>query len=351
MPTQKSLVLPAAQANWEVKVTDVPTPGPQDVLVKIAATALNPLDWKIQAFGLYVQKYPHIAGCEAAGTVEEVGGEVKNLAKGDKILFQGDFANTHATFQQYCIVPAARTSQIPDNISFDQAASVPLGLATVATGLWSHHPDAKSANWPAPWEQEGSTKFAGKPALILGGASSVGQYAIQLAKLSGHSPIITTASAHNAASLKSLGATHVLDRSRAPEDVLREIQKITGGTAIEYVYDPIATADTQVLAYDALAPGGTLILTLPPAIPEDKLKDGAGKRVIVVFGSVHAPFNRALGVELCSRLTDWLRTGVIVPNRVEVLPKGLVGISEGLERLKQGKVSGTKLVVRPQETP
>ncbi len=130
MPTQKSLVLPAAQANWEVKVTDVPTPGPQDVLVKIAATALNPLDWKIQAFGLYVQKYPYIAGCEAAGTVEEVGGEVKNLAKGDKMyallytwlyapsadafcsLFQGDFANTHATFQQYCLVPAERTSKV-----------------------------------------------------------------------------------------------------------------------------------------------------------------------------------------------------------------------------------------------
>ncbi|TFK79043.1 GroES-like protein [Polyporus arcularius HHB13444] len=328
MPTQKSLVLPAAQANWEVKLTDVPTPGPQDVLVKIAATALNPLDWKIQAFGLYVQKYPHIAGCEAAGTIEEVGGEVRNLAKGDKILFQGDFANTHATFQQYCLVPADRTSKIPDNISFDQAASVPLGFATVATGLWSHHSDAKSANWPAPWEQEGTTKFAGKPALILGGASSVGQYAIQLAKLSGHSPIITTASSHNAALLKSLGATHVIDRSRAPEDVLREIQKVTGGTPIEYVYDPIATADTQ-----------------------DKLKDGAGKRVVVVFGSVHAPFNRALGLELCSRLTDWLRTGVIVPNRVEVLPKGLAGIPQGLERLKQGTVSGTKLVVRPQETP
>ncbi len=85
MSTQKSLVLPAAHGNWEVTVTDVPTPGPQDVLVKIAATALNPLDWKIQAYGLYVQSYPHVAGCEAAGTVEEIGAEVKNLAKGDKM--------------------------------------------------------------------------------------------------------------------------------------------------------------------------------------------------------------------------------------------------------------------------
>lgn len=66
--------------------------------------------------------------------------------------------------------------QIPDNITFDQAASVPLGLATVATALWSHDPDAKSVNFPAPWEEDGLTKFAGKPAFIIGGASSVGQY-------------------------------------------------------------------------------------------------------------------------------------------------------------------------------
>ncbi|RDX56946.1 GroES-like protein [Lentinus brumalis] len=282
-----------------------PTPAPQKVLVKIAATTLNPLDWKIQAYGLYVQSYPHIAGCEAAGTVEEVGSEVQNLAKGDRILFQGDFANTHATFQQYCVVPADRTSKcshIPDNISFDQAASVPLGLATVATGLWSLHPDARSVKWPALWEQECATKFAGKPALILGGSSSVGQYAIQLAKLSGHSPIITTASPHNAALLKSLGATHVVDRSLAPADVLCEIQKIAGGMPIEYVYDTISSTDTQVLAYDALAPGGTLLLTQTAATPDDKAKDGDGKRVVFVFGSAHAPFNRALGLELCSRV-------------------------------------------------
>ncbi len=66
--------------------------------------------------------------------------------------------------------------QVPKNISIDQAASIPLGLATVATGLWGHHPQAKSAHFPAPWEEDGTTKFAGKPVLIIGGSSSVGQY-------------------------------------------------------------------------------------------------------------------------------------------------------------------------------
>ena len=66
--------------------------------------------------------------------------------------------------------------QIPENISFDQAASIPLGLATITTGLWNHHPDAKSAHLTAPYEGGGETKYAGKPIFILGGASSVGQY-------------------------------------------------------------------------------------------------------------------------------------------------------------------------------
>ena len=134
-----------------------------------------------------------------------------------------------------------------------------------------------------------------------------------MAKLAGFSPIIATASPRNAALLKSLGATHVLDRSLAPEDTLREVQKIAG-KPIEYVYDTIGTAETQVLAYDALAPGGTLVLVQSSALPEDKLKAGeaAGKRVVFVFGSMHAPFNRDLALELASRLTEWLRTGVLV---------------------------------------
>ena len=69
-----------------------------------------------------------------------------------------------------------RRAQIPDNVSFDEAASISLALATVTCGLWSHHPDASSVNFPAPWEEGGTTKYAGQPALILGGSSSIGQY-------------------------------------------------------------------------------------------------------------------------------------------------------------------------------
>ncbi|KAI8999071.1 GroES-like protein [Trametes punicea] len=349
--TQKALILPEKQGQWKLTELPVPTPGPKEVLVKITAAALNPVDWKIQTFGALVKDYPFVSGTDGAGIVQEVGSEVTNVAKGDKILFQGWFTNPYATFQQYCIVPAEITAKIPDNITFDQAASVPLGLATVVTGLYNHHPDGKSVSFPAPWEERGTTKFAGKPALILGGSSSVGQYAIQMAKLSGFSPIITTASPHNEQLLLSLGASHVVDRTLSPADIKAELSKLTQGRRFEFVYDAIALADTQALGYEFLAPGGALVLVLPDSIPAELKKADDNKRVVTVFGNVHTPENREVGVELYKRLTEWLQKGVVVPNKAEVLPNGLAGIPEGLERLKNNKVSGTKLIARPQETP
>ncbi|RPD59722.1 GroES-like protein [Lentinus tigrinus ALCF2SS1-6] len=346
--TQKALGLPAeGQPFTLLDAWPIPTPGPDEILVKIMSAALNPGDWKVQTYGVSVigGTYPYISGLDGAGVIEEVGPQVKNFTKGDKVTFQGGVdGRVHSTFQQYCI---------PDNLTFDQAASVPLSLATVATGSWPHEPGAQSLNFPAPWEEQGLTKFKGKPALIMGGSSSVGQYAIQLAKLQGFSPIIATSSLKHADYLKSLGATHVLDRSLFPEAIAAELQKITGGKPIAYAYDAIAEAATQHLAYDALAADGALVVVDPfsQAILAEKVKRDAGARKVVYpRAALQWPDNKKLGVELYARLEEWLRTGVVVPNRVEVLPGGLHGISEGLERMKANKVSGVKLVVRPQET-
>ena len=136
--------------------------------------------------------------------------------------------------------------------------------------------------------------------------------AIQLAKMSKFSPIIATASLHNEGLLKSLGATHVLDRRLAPEAILAELQKITGGAPIEYVYDAISLPDTEPLAYDALAPGGALLLVLPDQIPAEKKKEGDNKKIVNVFGVVHLPENWQVAVEQYKRLPEWLRTGAIV---------------------------------------
>ena len=161
--------------------------------------------------------------------------------------------------------------------------------------------------------------------------------AIQLAKLSGFSPIYTTASPKHTPYLTSLGATHVLDRT----------QPLNIKESFPVIYDAISEPDTQRAAAAFLAPEGTLVL-VHAALTELELSEG--RKAKTVFGSVFHPDNIAVATGLYANLEKYLDNGSITPNRVEVLPGGLWAIVGGLKRLEEGTVSGVKLVVRPGET-
>ena len=132
--------------------------------------------------------------------------------------------------------------------------------------------------------------------------------AIQLAKLSGFSPIITTASKHNEAYLKSLGATHVIDRS-APLDQLPAAVEAITNKPVKTAYDAIAKPDIQNVVYDILAPGGGVVFVLEVAV--DKSKITADKKIVHVIGNVHVPEHRELGKSLYSKLTGLLEADEI----------------------------------------
>ncbi|TFY56947.1 hypothetical protein EVJ58_g7321 [Rhodofomes roseus] len=348
--TQKALVLPAKQGDFVVRAVPVPRPGPGQLLLKVHAVALNPIDWKIQKFGWVVTEYPAIVGSDVAGTVEELGEGVEGFQLGDRVFQQGHFTVRHAGFQQYAVANADITAKIPDNVTFEEASTIPVGLSTAALGLYLEHPPPNpgigSAGLTAPWEDGGRGKFAGKSFGVFGGASSVGQSVIQLASLSGFSPIIATASLHNAEFLRTLGATHVLDRKLPSEQLKKEVEKITKGL-LDVIYDAVSLPDTQLAAYEVLSPGGILVLASYDVIPEER-KD-SGKRVVRAWGQPNYPSeNRVVAAKLYGeQLTSWLKEGAIKPNRVEVLPNGLEGIPEGLERLRDDRVSGVKLVAHP----
>ncbi|EPT05495.1 hypothetical protein FOMPIDRAFT_83158 [Fomitopsis schrenkii] len=350
--TQKALLLPAEAADYVIRSVPVPRPSPGQVLVKIHAAALNPLDWKMQKTGLFITRYPIILGMDIAGTVEELGEGVENLSLGDRVISEGYPSFPNGAFQQYALTYADVTAKIPDTLGFDEASTIPVGLDTGALGLFTPyiHPGRNfgTVGLTAPWEEGGRGKYAGKPIVVLGGASSVGQYTIQLAKLSGFSPIITTASLHNTDLLRSLGATHVVDRKLASERLREEISKITK-EPLDVIFDAISLPETQLLAYELLAQGGTLALVLNPAIPVEKIV--SGKRVVKMWGVTMFPEeNRVASAQFYKKLTAWLEEGIIKPNRTEVLSGGLAGVADGLERLRNDQVSGVKLVVRPQET-
>lgn len=170
----------------------------------------------------------------------------------------------------------------------------------------------------APWKG-GRGKYAGEPILILGGSSAVGQAgktmlhdsviaylqasvcaAIQLAALSGLSPIITTVSPRHNALVTSLGVTHPLDRNLDEAALTGSIRSITAGKTLRYVLDTISLSDTQAFGYRVLADadGGSLLVTLPSAVTdEDKAK---GKKVNILNPVVfdHIPFVLEMYVHL-----------------------------------------------------
>jgi len=156
----------------------------------------------------------------------------------------------------------------------------------------------------------------------------------------GLSPIITTASLKHEEFLKSLGATHVVDRNTPTASLQEEIKKIASAP-IKHVFDTISSQETQQFGHDLVVPGGQLAI-----VTQLKISMAADKTMLFAFGSRGVPENRELLKIMFSELTRLLEDDVIVPNRYEVLPGGLGGIEEGLQRLKNDQVSGKKLVAR-----
>ncbi|KAH9841700.1 chaperonin 10-like protein [Rhodofomes roseus] len=347
MTEQKALYLTSKHGQFEVGTAPIHKPGPGQLVVKIEAAALNPIDWRVQAWGILVEKFPAILGEDLSGTVYEVGEGVKDFKKGDRILMCAPVgAGEQAGFQQYAIASPELTAKIPDNVSFEGGATIPLGLATAVLGLYDHEDGAiGNCGLYPPWEEGGRGKYKGQSILIFGGASSVGQFAIQLAKLSGFGPIITTASLRHTEWLQKLGATHVLDRNLPLDGLAEELKGITV-EPFKVIYDAVASPETQNFAYGILAPGGALAVVMPVAVKEElKVPD---KKAYWMIANFFMPQHKKLGVSLYSKLPALLKEGAIKPNPVEVIPDGIGGIVVGLQKLSKG-VSCVKLVVNPQE--
>lgn len=128
--------------------------------------------------------------------------------------------------------------------------------------------------------------------------------AIQLAKISGFSPIIATASPRNNEFLKALGATHIIDRSLPLSSLAANVSAITK-ESLSIIYDTVGYPDTQNASYDILAPGGTFLTILSPAVknvvPE--------KEIIAPYGTPHLPSHKEFGIELWQQIYTLLESG------------------------------------------
>lgn len=158
-----------------------PVPEKNQVIVELKATSINPIDWKLREGylkGMFDWEFPIILGWDAAGVITEVGEQVTKWKVGDKVFARPD-TTRFGTYAEYTAVDEHLLASIPDSISYEEAAAVPLAGLTAWQALFTH-----------------GSLSEGQTVLIHAGAGGVGIYAIQLAKHAG-AKVITTASEKN----------------------------------------------------------------------------------------------------------------------------------------------------------
>ena len=209
----------------------VPTCGPNEVLIKVNASSVNPIDWKIVSGALKAfmpMTFPTTIGFEAAGTVEEVGGEVTGLSKGDLVWTDA----TRGCYAQFVAVAAAKVGLAPSNLSPEQSAVVPLAGLTSLQAL----------------RLLGAKE--GTRVLILGGSGGTGSSAIQIAKSMG-CHVSTTCSGRNVEFVNSLGADQVVN--------YREAQWWEEFKDLDAVYDCVGEQDVFAHAQLVLKDAGKFV--------------------------------------------------------------------------------------------
>ncbi|KAJ7607833.1 chaperonin 10-like protein [Mycena polygramma] len=164
------------------------TPGEGEILVRIEGVGLNPAEWKLQTgvfdASWFNNMYPAFFGTEGAGTVVEVGKGVRYSSPPDKAFFErfkiGWITADRTTFQEYVLVEAELTAKIPQSLTAQDAATIPMGLSMATLGLCQEFPTSAGGRGGAGlkrcWEEGAEGYYSGKPILILGGASIVGQF-------------------------------------------------------------------------------------------------------------------------------------------------------------------------------
>ena len=202
----------ASHGPLEIGEAPYTAPGDDQIVVRNRAVAVNPLEWIIQVAGTLAYRwlhYPTVLGSDTAGEVVEVGRNVTRFQVGDRVLGHAvgtdKDSNTasEGAFQDYTVLLERMASQIPDSLSYERAAVLPLGVSTAACALFQsdhlglRHPGANAAP-------------TGQTVLVWGGSTSVGSNAIQLAAAAGYE-VITTCSPRIFEYVKSLGAESAFD--------------------------------------------------------------------------------------------------------------------------------------------
>ena len=212
-----------------VQTRPVPKPGAGEVLIKVRAAGVNPVDWKSAG-----RRVGLVAGADVAGTIDTLGEGVTGLKVGDAVL---GVARQSGGYAEYAVLPVNLLAKKPKTLSYEQAAGIPIAAETAYRAL---HETAKIEK--------------GQTVLIHGAAGGVGSAAVQIAKAAG-AKVIGTASANNHDFLKSLGVDQIIDyRSQKFEDVVKNADIVLN----------TANAETNARSIGVVKKGGWLVSIVGP---------------------------------------------------------------------------------------
>lgn len=210
--THQALVLDRAGGALSVQPVAIAEPGEGQIAIRVRAVAVNPVDRYMPSLARLITPwlaYPAVLGSDVAGEVEVVGPGVTRLRVGQRVIgfalgTEKGRGPAQGAFQERVIVDEALSSPIPDALQFEQAAVLPLGLSTAASGLFQA--DFLALEPPAA----AGAAPTGRSVLVWGASTSVGSNAVQLAAHAGYD-VVATASPHNHAYVALLGARAVVD--------------------------------------------------------------------------------------------------------------------------------------------
>lgn len=254
----KAIRIHSYGAAEQMQLEDAPVPvcGNGDLLVRVVAAGVNPIDWKIRAGAMAAEiprSFPMTLGWDASGVVAGIGGSVQGFALGDQVMLYAEFARG-GTYADYVAVDASQVALKPRTLSFAASAALP----TPGQAAWTALVDTARIE-------------AGMRVLIHGGAGAVGSIAVQLAHQRG-AYVVATASGAGIGLAKGLGADEVIDyRTQKFENLVRDVDVV-----LDLVGGP-----TQDASWGALKPGGILLSTVQP--PWRERATDVGVRSAFVF--------------------------------------------------------------------
>jgi len=241
-----------------------PVPGPGEILIRVVASGVNPVDWKIRE-GHLARAFPHafplVPGWEAAGTVEEMGEGTSRLRKGSRVFAYARKPLVQwGTYAENVVVPETSAAPMPANLLFEEAAGVPLAALTAYQALFV-----------------AAGVAAGATVLVHAAAGGVGHFAVQLAKDAG-ARVLGTAGPTNQEFVLAQGAEVAIDYSR--ED-FRDAVRARFPEGVDVVLDPVG-GDTLRRSFEIVKPGGIVVGIVDAPEPSEGMQRGVRSAYVFV---------------------------------------------------------------------